>query len=186
MRVKSVSLVFHFALNGGDARPDSAGGDAGEDDEHDEQAVGHLVAEADHARRGGETAREHLTLGADVPEAHLERGRDGQRDAQQDGEVLPQDPHLAGRAEGAAEHGGKDLERIEVRAQRRDERAQQQRQYDGERADAPRTVPRQRVALDDMEQRFPDFVMHRLCSLPTASSSDRRRAWSRRGRGRCR
>ena len=164
---------------GGDEGPQAAGEEApqracrdgGDDHNDDEKTVGDLAAKADHAGRGGKAADEHLTLGTDVPETHLERGRDRERDAEQDREVMERDPALARRTERAVEDRGVDLDGIFARQQRCDDRADDQSEHDRAAADQNGLVPGERIALGDVEERL--FLIHPCC-LPSRASSVRR------------
>ena len=172
--------------NGGNYRPDGASRDAGGHHDEDQQPVGQHVAQIDHAGCGSQAADEHLTLAADVPEAHFERRGYCQRDAQQNGNVLTQDPQLARRAEGALQHGGVDGQWVFAREQHGNQRAGDQGQQDGSPADGPGTIPGQRLALGDVNQRNMVFLIHGLAPLPAGSSSCRPGFSPRCGRRECR
>ena len=85
-----------------------------------------LIAQEDHAGGRGKRSDQDLSLSSQIPEPHAEGGGQSQRNAEQDGDILAQDPHAAGRAEGALEHGDIDLDRIETGGDHRDQRAQKQ------------------------------------------------------------
>ena len=134
--------------------------------------VGDLAAKADHAGRGGKAADEHLTLGADVPEAHLERGRDRERDAEQDREVMERDPALARtcrtRRRGSWSRrlmGFSPVSSVVTIAQT----------INASTIAPPRIntalIPGERIALGDVEERL--FLIHPCC-LPSRASSVRR------------
>ena len=60
---------------GGQEAPYGAGQQRGRQRDDDQQEIGDLAAQQDHAGGGGQAADQGLPLGADVPEAHLECGR---------------------------------------------------------------------------------------------------------------
>ena len=121
-----------------------------------------FVRKADHACRGGKRAREHLTLAADVPEAHPERGRHCERNAQQQRDVLAAVPiSFASVPNGAViswsnrPEGGFRLSSALVTSAQNE-----QREHDGRRADAPRLDTRAaRRGFDDMKQRRALFCL---------------------------
>ena len=71
---------------------------------------------------------------------------------EQNGEILERDPGFPGGAERAVEDGAVDAERILARQQHRHDRAHDQRQNDRAAANRKRLIPRQGVALGDMEK----------------------------------
>ena len=60
---------------GGQEAPYGAGQQRSRQRDDDQQEIGDLAAQQDHAGGGGQAADQGLPLGADVPEAHLECGR---------------------------------------------------------------------------------------------------------------
>ena len=97
--------------HGGNDRPDRACRDAC--DKHDEahERIGQRAAQIVHAHSARKAAHEHLTVAAEVPEAHPERDDERQRDAQQERGVLKQNPDAPLRAERTREEGGKIVEK---------------------------------------------------------------------------
>ena len=146
--------------------PQRACRDGGDEHDENQNAVRKLVAQHDHTCRGGKTADQDLTFCADVPEAHLECGRDGKGDAEQNREVLERDPEFARGAECTIEDGAVDADRVFAREEHRDERADDQRQNNRAAADQHRLIPGQNVSLGDMEQ---GLFMHRLFLLSRGS-----------------
>ena len=108
---------------GGEEAPESARSQCRGQRDQDQHCVGELVSQTDHAGSRGQTANEHLTLGADVPKAHFEGGRHRQRNTQQDRQILEGDPGLSGGAEGTFEDRGKNIDRIFAGQQHSDHRA---------------------------------------------------------------
>ena len=145
---------------GGNGSPDGACQNAGDDHNEDQQPVGDLITQQDHAGRGGKTAHQHLTFTADVPEAHLEGGGDGQRNAQQNGDVLEEDPDLPAGAEGALKDGLIDSNGVLAGEGGGDQRVDDQRQHDGCGPDAPCAVPGKGFALGDMNKGNLIVLMH--------------------------
>ena len=175
--------------DGGDHAPDGAGGHTGEDHDGDEQVVWQLVAQQDHAGRGGKTAHQHLALAADVPKAHFERRRHSDGHAQQNGQILKEDPGLSGGAESALKNGDVDADGVLAGEEHGDDGAHHQCQQDGCAPDAPGRIPGQGFSLGDMEARiFFLYVCltHGLRLLPSGSSACPRRVWWPFGRLRCR
>ena len=154
---------------GGQEAPYGAGQQRSRQRDDDQQEIGDLAAQQDHAGGGGQTADQGLTLGADVPEPHFERRRHRQRDTQQHGYVLAGDPDLAGGAEGTLEDRAVDGDGILTGQQGGDQSAEHQCQQQDTAADQQCLGQRQRIALGDMKERT--FFIHLPCLLPRGSSA---------------
>ncbi len=87
-----------FGLEEGGRKPQMSAGQQCRRPEmtSDQHEFGDLVSQQIMQAARSQTANEDLTLGADVPEAHLEGGRHRQRNAQQDRQVLEGDPGPSG------------------------------------------------------------------------------------------
>ena len=139
---------------GGDNAPDNAGEDGGNCHDEDEQTIGHLAAQHQHAYRGGKAADEHLAFGAGIPEAHAEGRGDRQRDAQQNGDIMQGDQHTAG-AERAVEDGGVDGEGVIPGEDTGDHTANNERQQDGNDPNEDGPAQRDLIPTGDIEEGFP-------------------------------
>ena len=114
-----------------DDAPDHARHDGGQRHHEQQQPAGQRAAQVDHHRRRGRRADEHLSLAADVPEAHLEGRGDRHRHQQKRQRVADRHPQAAVAAHRAVDDARVDLNRIESREREYDARAHQQRQGDG-------------------------------------------------------
>ena len=179
-----VRIVFRFEIRR-DKAPESAGENAAHAHAHNHKCVRQCVTQADHTRRRSQRAGEHLTLAADIPEAHFKGRRHGERNAKQHGDVLQQHPNLAGRAERAVKNGRIYLQRVFTGHRGCDNGANNKRKKNRRRADAPGFIPGKNIPLRDMNERRFHFLIHGFV-LPALSSSCRLRAFPRRGRGRYR
>ena len=181
-RLIGVPLGFEHRRNPG---PDRAGDNAADHHQEDKQPVGDLVAEEDHTGRSSKAAHQHLSFSAEVPAAHAEGRRHGQRYTEENSDVLKEHPCSAAAAEGALEDRDVYAERIQPGHQRGQKGAGQKCEDQCEGPDAPGLIPGQRAALCHMEERIMLLTVH-LHFLPVLSSSCRRHACSRHGRARCR
>ena len=176
---------------GGDQRPDAAGDSARQthDEEQDSGRDPADPVEGEVAR--GDGARGDLALGADVPEAHLEAGGDGQRAAEQRHGELDGLTDGGLFAERAGDDGGVAVDRRGAVGQgdHHDEAAEQEREDDGGEANAPDLPRLHHVPLGETDQGNLILVMHG--PLPPfrrrrGSSSGRSLPWWRCGHRRCR
>ena len=151
----------------GNAAPDGAGQHGGEDHNDNQQPVGDLVSQQNHAGCGGQAANEDLALAAHVPEAHLERRGHCQGYHQQNGNVLAQDPHFPFRTEGTGEHGLVHTDGILPCQRRGHNGANHQGKQDRAAPDGPGPVPGQPIPFGNMQY---SVLIHCSC-LPAASSS---------------
>ena len=162
--------------DGGNAAPDSTGHNAGNHHQHNEQPVGNLVSQQNHAGRGGKAAGQNLAFAANVPEAHLEGGSHRQRHAQKNCQVLTQNPGLPLGAEGTGEHGFVHADGVFAGQSGGHHGADDQRQHNGGCPNAPGLIPVKGRPLGDMQNRPPILFTHWLF-LPNESSSCPLRAW---------
>ena len=160
-----IRIVFCLEIRR-DKAPESTGENAAHAHAHNHKSVRQCVAQADHARRRSQRAGEHLTLAADIPEAHFKGRRHCERNAKQHGDVLQQHPNLAGRAERAVKNGRIYLQRIFAGHRRCNNGAYDEREQDRRRADAPGFVPGESVPLRNVEERRSCFLIHGS-ALPT-------------------
>ena len=141
----------------GDDRPDRACKDTRREHHKDKQRRRHPVSQVNHTECRYESADQHLTFAADVPEAHLERRRQRQRDTKQQHRLLQKRPNPKLRAECAIQHGRVQLNR--GFADDQDKHAAQHNTYRYRKdTDEPHPIPWQLVLLDDMHQRLFDLA----------------------------
>ena len=160
-----IRIVFRFEIRR-DKAPKSAGENAAHAHAHNHKCVRQCVTQADHTRRRSQRAGEHLTLAADIPEAHFKGRRHGERDTEKHRDILQQHPNLAGRAERAVKNGRIYLQRIFAGHRRCNNGAYDEREQDRRRADAPGFVPGESVPLRNVEERRSCFLIHGS-ALPT-------------------
>jgi len=130
--------------------PDAARHDGGDDHADEQQNGGHLAREFDHPEGGGDAADQHLALGADVPEPHFERGREADGNAGEDHAVADGDPDALAGAERAVGHGAVDLQRVQLHNRIDHDGVDDERQQNGDQADAPGLALGYTVALGNM------------------------------------
>ena len=136
---------------GGQEAPNGTGHQRSDERNHDQQRRGNLVTQQDHAAGGGQAADHRLTLGADVPKAHLEGGGHGQGDTQQNGHITEGHADAAGGAECAGENGGIHAEGIFAGEDRGDQATENQRQQQNTAADQKRLGQRQCITLRNLK-----------------------------------
>ena len=130
------------------------------------QRPGGKVSAVDHHGGGGHGPHQHLPFGADVPEAHPEGGQHRKADAQKNGRIPQGDPGAPGSAYRAAPDPGVYAQGIHARHAHNDERADHQRQQNGNQTDQRRTDEGHALPLDDMKQGFfGGYLTHASASL---------------------
>ena len=137
---------------GGQEAPDGAGHDRSRQRDNDQHGRGYLVAQQDHAGGGGQAADHRLTLGADVPKAHLEGRGNGQRKTQQNSHITEGHADAAGGSECTGEDGGVHINGVFAGEDRGDQTAENQSQQKNAAADEQSLGQRQRITLGNMEQ----------------------------------
>ena len=152
---------------GGDDAPDAAAQQAGGCHDHQQDRSGDGVAIGPHETGGHDAADEHLALGADVPELHLEGGGQAHADAQQSHGVADGDPTAAGGPESAVEHGLIDLNRIQLGDGENEDTADHQGQNHSHDADGVGLGTGDAVPFGNSQQRF-FMLFHR--THPSAAS----------------
>jgi len=156
---------------GGDQRPNAAG--HGARSAHDEQqhGAGDLTDPVEGEVGGGDGAGRDLTLGADVPEAHLEAWSDGQGAAQQGDGDLHRLADGGLFAQSAGDDGAVGFEGVHT-GDGDDQCAQQQRQQDGAHTDGPHRPLVHALSLGQTDQgRFHRVIHERLSPFRRHGSS---------------
>ena len=87
------------------------------------RGIWNLVAKKNHTGGRCKGAHKNLSFSAQVPELHLEGRREGKRDAQQDGNLLQQNPNLSRGAKGTAKERHVDVDWVETGENRCDNAA---------------------------------------------------------------
>ena len=149
---------------GGNSTPHAARHQGASQHDGNENIVGNLVAQQNHAGGGCKAAHQHLTLAAHVPEFHPKRRGDCQGDAQQQRQILQGIPQAAVGAEGTCPHGFVNGNGIFAGHGSGDKAAHHQRNGNGCQPNAPSPIPGQFLPLGKMKE----FLIH-VSLLPWSS-----------------
>ena len=133
--------------------PDDAGKDCRDRHNENEQAIGDLASQHQHAHGGGQTANEHLALGAGIPEAHAECRCNRQRNAEQNGDIVQGDQHTAG-AECTVENSSIDGKGVIAGEDKGDHAAHDECQQDCRRANENGAPQRNLIPAGNIDKRL--------------------------------
>ena len=163
--------VPHSLEGGGHHAPRRTSQQADHRHDDQQQGGGDIAAEGPHKPGGDDAADEDLSLGADVPEAHLEGGGQPHADAQQHHGVPDSNPAAPGGAEGAVKDALVHLEGVQLGDGEDEDAAHDQGQQHRDDPDGPCLGAGDAVPLGDAEQRLP--VGLTLCHASFASFTKR-------------